>query len=122
VNLLRKHLDKHGFSDIEIRLLGGYKAEISDVKAPIVKASEKSSQKIYNQAPVKQLLSPGSGPMWSLSSFIGGVPVVCFGIGNPDARVHSPNESSVLLNYYEGMRYFGVFIDEFAKALAGGAK
>jgi len=53
--------------------------------------------------------------MWSLSSFIGGVPVVCAGIGHPNALVHSPNENAIIKNYEEGMRYFGVFIDEFTK-------
>lgn len=115
VDLLRKHLDKHGFNDIEIKLLGGYRAEISDVNAPIVSACARASEIVHKQTPVKQLLSAGSGPMWSLSSFIGGVPVVCAGIGHPNALVHSPNENAIIKNYEEGMRYFGVFMDEFAK-------
>jgi acetylornithine deacetylase/succinyl-diaminopimelate desuccinylase-like protein len=115
LDLLRKHLDQHGFGDIEIEFLGGYRAELSDVNAGIVKAAERACQRIHNQQPVKVLLSPGSGPMYSLSSFIGGVPVVCAGISHPDSRVHSPNENSILQNYYDGMRYIGALIDEFAK-------
>ena len=114
-DLLRKHLDARGFADIEIKLLGGYRAELSDVNAGIVLAASRAAERIYGQKPVKVLLSPGSGPMWSLSSFIGGVPVVCAGIGHPDSRVHSPNEHVVLKNYESGMRYIGALIDEFAK-------
>lgn len=116
LDLLRKHLDKHGFGDIEIKFLGGYRAELSDVNAPIVHAAAHACERIYNQKPVKVLLSPGSGPMYSLSSFIGGVPVVCAGISHPDSRVHSPNENAILQNYYDGMRYIGALIDEFARA------
>jgi acetylornithine deacetylase/succinyl-diaminopimelate desuccinylase-like protein len=53
--------------------------------------------------------------MYSLSSFIGGVPCVCAGIAHSDTRIHSPNENSSLQNYYDGMRYIGALIDEFAK-------
>ncbi|MEO6060716.1 MAG: M20/M25/M40 family metallo-hydrolase [Thermoflexales bacterium] len=114
VDLLRKHLDARGFSDVEIKLLGGYRSELSDVDAGIVHACARAAERTYGQKPVKVLLSPGSGPMWSLSSFIGGVPVVCAGIGHPDARVHSPNENTILANYYGGMRFIGALIDEFS--------
>ena len=115
-DLLRKHLDKHGFSDVEIVSYNGYKAEFCDVEAPIVKAATRAAQVVYNQTPVLIPNSPGSGPMWSLSTFIGKVPVVCAGIACADNRVHSPNENVPLQNYYDGMRYVGVFFDQFAIA------
>ncbi len=115
VDSLRRHLDKHGFQDIEIKLLGGYRSEISDVTAPIVQASKNAVRRVEGVDPEMELLSPGSGPMYSLSSFIGGVPVVCLGFGHPDARIHSPNEHILLDYYYKGMRHFGVFVDEFGK-------
>ncbi len=113
-DLLRKHLDKHGFTDVEIVSYNGYRAEFCDVEAGIVKAAARAAHRIYNQEPVLVPNSPGSGPMWSLSSFIGGVPVVCAGISHADNRVHSPNENVPLQNYYDGMRYIGVLIEEFA--------
>jgi acetylornithine deacetylase/succinyl-diaminopimelate desuccinylase-like protein len=116
LDLLRKHLDKHGFDDIQIKFLGGYRAELADVNAPFVKAAERAAKTTYQQDPVKVLLSPGSGPMYSLSSFIGGVPCVCAGIAHANTRIHSPNENSSLQNYYDGMRYIGALIDEFAKS------
>ncbi len=116
VDLLRKHLDRSGFTDVEIVSYDGYRAEFCDVEAPIVKAAERAAKRIYGQTPVMIPNSPGSGPMWSLSSFIGGVPVVSAGISHSDARVHSPNENIPLQNYYDGMRYIGALIDEFAKS------
>jgi len=116
LDLLRKHLDKHGFDDIEIKFLGGYRAELADINAPFVKAAERAAKTTYRQDPVKVLLSPGSGPMYSLSSFIGGVPCVCAGIAHRDTRIHSPNENSSLQNYHDGMRYIGALVDEFAKS------
>ncbi len=115
LDLLRKHLDRHGFSDVEIKFLGGYRAALSDVNSPMVKAAERAAQRVYGQQPVKALLSPGSGPMYSLSEFIGGVPVVCAGIAHADTRAHAPNEHIILQNYYDGMRFIGVLIDEFAR-------
>jgi acetylornithine deacetylase/succinyl-diaminopimelate desuccinylase-like protein len=115
LELLRRHLDRHGFSDVEVKFLGGYRAALSDVNAPIVHAASRACRRIYGQDPVKVLLSPGSGPMYSLSEFIGGVPVVCAGISHADSRAHSPNEHIILQNYYDGMRYIGALIDEFAR-------
>jgi acetylornithine deacetylase/succinyl-diaminopimelate desuccinylase-like protein len=85
------------------------------VTAPILQAASRACQRVHRQEPVVELLSPGSGPMWSLGTFIGGVPVVCIGTGHANARVHSPNEHQLLKNYREGMRYFGVFLEEFGR-------
>ncbi len=114
IDLLRKHLDKHGFGDVEIASHDGYRAEFCDVEAPIVQAAARAAKRTYEQDPIVIPTSPGSGPMWSLSSFIGGVPVVCAGISHADNRVHSPNEHIILQNYYDGMRYMGRLIEEFA--------
>lgn len=116
IDLLRKHLDARGFSDIEIRQLSGYRSEICDPDSTLMRAAKQASRTVHRQEPVHELLSPGSGPMWSLSSFIGGVPVVCAGISHPDSRVHSPNENSIVQHYYDGMRYIGVLIDAFGRA------
>jgi acetylornithine deacetylase/succinyl-diaminopimelate desuccinylase-like protein len=86
------------------------------VEAPIVKAAASAAKHVYGQESVIVPNSPGSGPMWSLSSFIGGVPVVSAGMAQADTRIHSPNENIILQNYYDGMRYIGVFLDEFSKA------
>ena len=115
IDLLRKHLDKHGFNDIEIKFLGGYRSALSDVNSAFVKAAERAAKTIYQQDPVKVLLSPGSGPMYTLTDFIGGVPAVCAGIAHADTRIHSPNENASVQNYYDGMRYIGALIDEFSR-------
>jgi acetylornithine deacetylase/succinyl-diaminopimelate desuccinylase-like protein len=115
MDLLRRHLDKHGFTDIEVELLGGYRAEISDPASPMVMAAQRAARHTYHGEPVIDLLSPGSGPMYTLSSFIGGVPVVCAGIAHADTRIHSPNENASLQNYRDGMRYIGRLIDEFTR-------
>jgi acetylornithine deacetylase/succinyl-diaminopimelate desuccinylase-like protein len=113
VDLLRKHLDKHGFQDVQIKQLGGYKPALSDVTAPVVQAAARACQTIHGHEPIKYPLMAASGPMWSLSTYIG-VPAVMAGIGYPGSRVHSPNENIPLNNYYEGMRYIAAFLQEFA--------
>ncbi len=115
VDLLRKHLDRRGFQDVEIVSYDGYRAEFCDVEAPIVQAAARAAKTIYGHEPVMIPTAAGSGPMWSLSSFIGGVPVVCAGIAHADNRVHSPNEHIILQNYYDGTRYVGRLFDEFAR-------
>jgi acetylornithine deacetylase/succinyl-diaminopimelate desuccinylase-like protein len=65
LDLLRKHLDKHGFADIEIKLLGGYQSEISDPNSHIMRAAKEACRKVHKQEAVHELLCAGSGPMWS---------------------------------------------------------
>lgn len=114
LDLLRRHLDKHGFTDIEIEWLGGYRAEICDPAAPMVMAATVAARRIHGHEPIIDLLSPGSGPMYTLSSFIGGVPVVCAGIAHADTRIHSPNENASLKNFFAGIRYAGALFEALA--------
>lgn len=64
LDLLRQHLDRRGFSDVEIVELGGEHPARSDPQAPIVQAAVEAARAVYGQEPVVYPLMAGSGPMY----------------------------------------------------------
>ena len=112
--LLRAHLDKHGFGDIEIRLLGGENPADSPGDSLVKQAAVNAFHDLWQKVPIAFPRFAGSGPMYPLSTMLG-IPVINAGaIGNPNSRIHSPNENVLERDYFEEMRFCASFLDHFA--------
>lgn len=112
--LLRAHLNKRGFADIEIRLLGGENPADSPLESLVKEAAVAACQSIWNKVPIVSPRFAGSGPMYPLSTMLG-IPTISAGaMGHPEARVHSPNENILERDYFDGMRFMAAFLDNFA--------
>jgi acetylornithine deacetylase/succinyl-diaminopimelate desuccinylase-like protein len=115
VELLRKHLDRRGFQDIEIKLTEtGEETARSPLDSPVVQAAIKAIEQVYGHKPIVWPTSAGSGPMYVLGEALG-IPVVSAGCGWHDARAHAPNESVRLADYFEAIHMMRAFVDEFAR-------
>lgn len=114
IDLLRKHLDKRGFTDIEIRQSDGEHPALSPVDGPLAKASIAAATKVYGQKPIVQPLMAGSGPMYPLCQALG-IPTTSGGAGDSQSYVHAPDESVSLDSYFEAIHYVGELIRQFAK-------
>ncbi len=113
-DLLRAHLDKHGFSDIEVRLLGGEEPADSPTDSRITRAAVAAAQTIWNKTPILSPRSPGSGPMYPLSTMLG-IPTIGGGATwHPNAKAHSPNENILERDYFDAMRFTAALLDHFA--------
>jgi len=93
ISLVRQHLDKHGYKDIEIRQLNGYKWSKTSVKHPVVQVAI-SSIRSFNKSIEIWPLTAGSAPMYLFNDVLE-APVVHLGLGH-GARAHSPNEYIVI--------------------------
>ncbi len=113
VDLLRQHLDRRGFTDIEVVPRAGEHPAKSPVDAPVVKAAIAAAETVYGHRPVVYPLMPGSGPMYPLSTALG-IPAVLAGIGYPGSNLHAPNENIRLDDYFEGIHYVGELIRQFS--------
>jgi acetylornithine deacetylase/succinyl-diaminopimelate desuccinylase-like protein len=113
VRLLRDHLDRRGFADIEIELYAGEHPAKSSPDAPIVQATKAAVEAVYGQPPVIYPLMAGSGPMYPLSQALG-IPAVSVGVGYPGTGAHAPNENIRLKDYWMGINAMGELIREFA--------
>ncbi len=114
VDLLRKHLDRRGFNDIEIVLTEtGEETARSPLDSAIVRAAIAAAKAVYPKEPVIYPTSAGSGPMHPLCQALG-IPAVSSGCGWHDSRAHAPNESIRIADYFEGLLFVRELIDRFA--------
>lgn len=113
-DLLRQHLDRRGFEDVEIVPLGGEHPSQTDPDAPMVQAAIEAARSTYEQEPVVWPTSAGSGPRYPLCEGLG-IPAVSFGVGYAGSNVHAPNENIRIQDYLEGIRCMGEFMRRFAE-------
>ncbi|TBL75258.1 M20/M25/M40 family metallo-hydrolase [Paenibacillus thalictri] len=113
VRLLREHLDRNGFEDIEIRARKGSRAAKTDPGHPLVQKVIQAAKKVSGKEPQMVLMNPGSGPMYQLCQQFG-IPTVGFGVGNSDSRKHAPNENIFISDYMYGIKLAAMVIHELA--------
>jgi acetylornithine deacetylase/succinyl-diaminopimelate desuccinylase-like protein len=103
LTVLRAHLDRHGFDDVEVlRLQHAERAGRSDVTHPFVLDTVAALHEVYGQAPVVYPNSAGSGPIHPFVEVLG-VPVVGVGCGYPGSNIHGPNEHLRLPDFQRGV-------------------
>lgn len=94
VPLIRAHLDKHGYRDIEIRQLAGYEWSKTSVRDPVVQAV----LSVYQKYGISTTVWPhmgGSAPMYLYTRPPVSIPICTAGIGH-GGRAHSPDEYYVI--------------------------
>ena len=85
--LLRQHLDRRGFTDISITLLGGEEFAASPPGSLVERAAVAASQDTWNKQPVVFPWYAGSGPMYPLSTMLD-LPLIF--AGRPGTRMRAP--------------------------------
>jgi acetylornithine deacetylase/succinyl-diaminopimelate desuccinylase-like protein len=111
--LLRRHLDKHGFDDVQVDVLGAEHPGKSDPNAPVVQAAIAAARQVYEgKEPVIYPTMAGTGPVWPLA-VAHGTPLVSFGAAYPGQNLHAPNENLRVEDYIQAIRMMGRFIAEF---------
>ncbi len=111
--LLRAHLDKRGFADIEITPFHGERPSRWPNTTPVALAAIAACTATYGTEPVVYPLMVGSGPMSQVCDELR-IPVVGFGSGNASSANHAPNENIAVADYIDHIRAFGRFIHAFA--------
>ena len=117
--LLRQHLIKHGFEDIEVVEMEGVEAAKTPVDSPMVQTAVETWAALGHDDAIVYPTVGGSGPT-SLFATELGIPTVMTGsVAWHGSRIHSPNESTQLEDYYESVEYFGRFFERFAQDSPG---
>jgi acetylornithine deacetylase/succinyl-diaminopimelate desuccinylase-like protein len=115
LNQLRDHLDRQGFDDIAIEVLGSEPPARTNPADPLVKATVAAARGVYQESPVVLPTMIGSGPMYEVCQKWG-IPAVGAGVGYYDSRHHAPNENIRLVDFIEGIKHVAILMDEFASA------
>lgn len=116
LDLLKKHLARRGFDDIEIILTEtGEETARSPLDSAIVRAAVEAAKAVYPNPPVIYPTMAGSGPMYPLCQALG-IPAVSAGCGWNDSRAHAPNESVRIADYFEGILFVRELMERFARS------
>jgi len=116
--LLRAHLDRHGFEDVEVVPGHGERPSRWPTDSVTARAAVEACRSAYGSEPVVYPLLAGSGPMSQVCDTLG-MPVAGFGSGNAASANHAPNENIAIADYVDHIRAFGRFLHTFAgRALA----
>jgi acetylornithine deacetylase/succinyl-diaminopimelate desuccinylase-like protein len=118
VELIRSHLRRRGFDDIEVVDLHGVEAAKTPVDSPVVRTAVETWEDLGRDDAVVYPTIGGSGPT-SLFATELGIPTIMTGnVANAGSRIHSPNESVRLDDYFETVGFFERFFERFGR---GGA-
>ena len=114
LNLLREHLKRRGFEDIEVVDLHGVEAAKTPVDSPVVHMAVETWKEVGAKEAVVYPTIGGSGPTSLVATELG-IPTIMTGaIVNPESRIHAPNESARLDDYFEAVSYFAHFFHRYA--------
>jgi acetylornithine deacetylase/succinyl-diaminopimelate desuccinylase-like protein len=114
--LLRKHLDARGFTDVEVIPQHGELPSRWPADTSVAKASIAAVRDAYGTEPVVYPLMAGSGPMAQVCDALR-IPVVGFGSGNAGSSNHAPNENIAVADYLDHVRAFGRLLHVFGGRL-----
>jgi acetylornithine deacetylase/succinyl-diaminopimelate desuccinylase-like protein len=113
-NKLRRHLDRHGYSDIDVKLIGGVNPYRTSMDAPWVTLVAETAEEIYGRKPVMTPNMAGTGPMYDFGKTVG-MPIATSGIDHPAHNIHAPNENITIDDFLLGAKQAALIIQRFAE-------
>ena len=112
LELLRKHLDSHGFEDVRITYLGGESPSKTRADDPFVQMVVNTAKDVYG-VPMQIIpMSGGSGPNYIVQEALR-VPIATLGTGYPGCGAHSPNENIRISDYLKSAKHIIRVLDNF---------
>ncbi|HML04978.1 MAG TPA: M20/M25/M40 family metallo-hydrolase [Methanobacterium sp.] len=111
---LKKHIKKHGFTDIEINYHYGYESAKTSASSKEVEIIRDATFKTYGIEPLIYPLSVGSSPIYNFINKLN-IPTVSVGIEYWGSLVHSPNENIRINDFKMGIKNIINIIDRYGK-------
>lgn len=113
-HLVRQHLDKHGFTDVELIWDSGEPAFRSDLSKPFTKAIIAAMEKLYDRPVALKVSSGGTSPMHTFCHQAN-IPAGMFGASSATANIHAPNEHLACDAFIEMIRINCAVMEELSK-------
>jgi acetylornithine deacetylase/succinyl-diaminopimelate desuccinylase-like protein len=114
VRALRRHLDAHGFDDVEIVEREGEPAWWTPTDHPIVLASAAAAEAVTGQEATFGVSMAGTVPMFQVCAPFR-VPITSLGAARDDCAAHAPDENVRIDDLATATRITGRFLDRFAR-------
>jgi acetylornithine deacetylase/succinyl-diaminopimelate desuccinylase-like protein len=110
---VRRHLDKHGFSDIEMTPAAfASEPSLPPIDSDIVKAIQKASREFYHQEAVMKVRGTGGTPSWMVTNYLH-IPIAGTGLGTAIARAHGHNEHVVISEFLDCTKFMATILYDF---------
>ncbi len=110
--LIREHLDRQGFSDVNVEYLGGGAPGRTDPNDPFVQLVVNSAEDVYGEKMKIVPMVGGSGPNSMFIEHLN-IPIVTAGIGYPETLSHAPNENIRIADYLKGAKHIARILMSF---------
>jgi acetylornithine deacetylase/succinyl-diaminopimelate desuccinylase-like protein len=112
VAAIRSHLDRNGFSDIEMTVLNKYYWSKVPLESSTIQAMLRTYEQLGYRARVEPL-NPGSAPYFIFERVLG-IPYVTGGLGH-GSRQHSSNEYCTVQGILDFEKSMVLYLDNFAR-------
>lgn len=113
--LVRAHLDRHGFGDVELAAKEGTRPYRGRMDDPLVRAAKAAAEETFGRPALIIPSSGGTSPMYQVCGKRS-LPNVSLGMGHPASGAHAPNEHILIDNYFKGIRATVSFFAKYATA------
>ncbi len=111
--LLREHLDRGGFDEVELTWNGAMWPSRVSVDDPLVALTARTGEEVYGLPALIQPVGGGSSPFYAFAQPLG-IPVVTAGVGYADNRTHAPDEHVRISDFLNAARHIARVLDGFA--------
>jgi len=114
VRLLKAHLEKLGFGDIQVKVLSSMRAARTPITAEIVQVAREAAQEVFQREAIINVSSAGSGPMYFFTDLLK-IPTICIGCNHAFSNAHAPNENLRIDVFRDGSKWIANTIYKFAR-------
>lgn len=111
---LNKHVEKHGFNDIEVKYFYGYEAAKTSPSSFAAKIIKDATRKTYGMDPLVYPVSVGSSPIYNFINKLN-IPTVSTGVEYWGSLVHSPNENIRIEDFRLAIKNVINILDELSR-------
>lgn len=114
VKLLRAHLAKRGYHDVEIKVKCAIPCYRYQPDEEFIDRIRQSSRETFHAAPLFLPMLGASGPMHVVCA-PRRLPVMAFGIAHAGSHIHAPNENIRVHDFIQGIKFIGRMLDLSAR-------
>lgn len=114
LNKLRKHLDKRGYTDVEIKHYSMVIPSRTPIDDPYVQLSAKAVEDGFGESPMLFPGVGGAGPNYIFTDYLK-IPAIEIPYATADQNNHAPNECMGLDGFWKGIRTAAAVINRFPR-------
>ena len=104
IQIVREHLDEHGFGQVELTVRGTRQPARSPMDTPLGRAAIEAARETMGD-PVVYPQLPGAGPARAILDLLGATTVSPAGTTRLASGIHAPNESGTIADYLDHVRF-----------------